>query len=136
MLNSCTDLTNIYLILTILFLQCEKQNPDPQQKKLYNKWKVDPKTILECVNEVAKAHAYTYDSQPTIVRKCDTHNVAYVEFDLCGEKEHQIHLYPKFFQQSSEIAALTLIHEMTHDNSNTDDIDQMTPKKYMTIIHL
>ena len=113
-------------------MQCEKQNPDHQQKKLYEKWKVCDKveeTILECVNEVAKPHAYTYDSQPTIVRKCDTHNVAYVEFNLCGEKEHQIYLYPKFFQQSFEIAALTLIHEMTHDNSNTDDIDQMTPEK-------
>ena len=111
-----------------------KHDPDPQQKKLYEKWKVGPqieKTICECVEEVTDIHTYTDEA---VDSKDSIHNVAFVYEEDCGKKRHQIHLYTKFFQQPSEITALTLVHEMTHDNSNTEDeqkMDTITVSNYI-----
>ena len=101
---------------------CNKQDPDPQQKKLYEKWKVGPQiknTIWECVEQVTDIHTYIDEAEDS---KDDVHDVAFVKAKECGKKLHQIHLYTNFFKQPSKIAALTLVHEMTHDNSNTVDV--------------
>ena len=101
-----------------------KQVPDPQQKMLYDKWKVGPqieKIILECVEAFTKDHTYINEAEDEDIE----HVVAFVREKDCGKKLHQIHLFPKFFQQSPEITALTLAHEMTHDNSNTVDVPKM-----------
>ena len=106
-------------------MQCKKSNPDPQQKKLYEKWKVGPQieqTINTCVEEVTDVHNYIDEAKDSTDSR---HDLAFVYVKDCGEKLHLIHLYTKFFQQPSEIAALTLVHEMTHDNSNTEDEDMI-----------
>ena len=99
-----------------------KQVPDPQQKKLYDKWKVGPqieKIILECVEAFTENHTYINEAEG------GKYYVAFVFGKDSGKKLHQIHLYPKFFKQFPEITALTLAHEMTHDNSNTVDVPKM-----------
>ena len=105
--------------------ECIDEARNPEQQKLYNKWKVGPRIkeiIVECEKEFTNTHTYIDGPDD---RKDDKHKVAYVFEEDCGKKQHQIHLYTKFFQQPSEITALTLVHEMTHDNSNTDDVKNM-----------
>ena len=112
-------------------MQCKKQNPDPQQKKLYDKWKVCDKieeTIKVCVEQVTDIHTYT-EGDESSKKSSDVHNVAYVSEEHWGQKHHVIHLYAKCFELCSEMIALTLVHEMTHDNANTVDIEPMTPEK-------
>ena len=106
-------------------MQCKKPNPDPRQKKLYEKWKVCDKieeTINTCVEKVTDVHNYIDEAKDSTDSR---HDLAFVYDEECGKKLHQIHLYTKFFQQPSEITALTLVHEMTHDNSGTIDVKPM-----------
>ena len=109
-------------------MQYEK---DPQQKilKLCEKWKVCDKikeTINTCVDRVTEKHNYIDEADYSTD---SIHDVAFVYEKDWGQEYHEIHLYTKYFEQSSQMSALTLVHEMTHDNTETDDIDQMTPQK-------
>ena len=108
-----------------MYLQAANNYLTQQSIPLYNVWfgsvsntrfTTVEDNFQETYSETSKTHVYNF----LPANMCPANWLAHVDKVLLGKKQHVINICPLFFTSTDKV--VTLVHEMTHDTSATQDL--------------